>query len=179
MMRVHRLYTLYRHTLPHGMQLHLCLCCVCFFQLVHEFKNKMQSKTNYMYVYIKGCTLWQSLSVCLFGSVSAFQSQPQWRRRFFGFLPLCSSLKSPCVYIGEEQLLFYMTLAFVYPFYFITLLVFLCRQALFFTIFEESERNMWQNFTKQTILSDFNCICSSPIHTHSHTNTNRQIHTHR
>lgn len=38
-------------------------------------------------------------------------------------LPLCSSLKSPCVYIGEEQLLFYMTLAFVYPFYFITLLV--------------------------------------------------------
>lgn len=77
MMRVHTLYTLYRHTLPHGMQLHLCLCCVCFFQLVHEFKNKMQSKTNYMYVYIKGCTLWQSLSVCLFGSVSAFQSQPQ------------------------------------------------------------------------------------------------------
>lgn len=64
-MRVHTLYTLYRHILPHGMRLHLCLCCACFFQLVHEFKNKMQSKTNYMYVYIKGCTLWQSLSVCL------------------------------------------------------------------------------------------------------------------
>lgn len=179
MMRVHTLYTLYRHTLPHGMQLHLCLCCVCFFQLVHEFKNKMQSKTNYMYVYIKGCTLWQSLSVCLFGSVSAFQSQPQWRRRFFGFLPLCSSLKSPCVYIGEEQLLFYMTLAFVYPFYFITLLVCSYADSLFSL---RSSRRVRETCGKISPSRQFFRILIAFAHhpyTHAHTNTNRQIHTHR
>lgn len=105
------------------MQLHLCLCCVCYFQLVHEFKNKMQSKTNYMYVYtytyIKGCTLWLAESVGVSSRLSVHFKVNLSEED----AALCSSLKSPCVYIGEEQLLFYMTLAFVYPFYFITLLV--------------------------------------------------------
>lgn len=148
----------------------ICACAVfAAFNSYMSLKIKCKAKQIIcmyvcVHVYKRMHSLAGRVCRCVFASVSAFQSQPQWRRCCF----------VQFIKIGEEQLLFYMTLAFVYPFYFITLLVCSYADRLFSL---RSSRRVRETCGKISPSRQFFLILIAFAH-HPHTPIQTDKHTH-